>query len=1264
MVLEQINTDQDKENISVNELRDAVKPGWFLDNENSDYDENIKSVWDLLNNSEQLSEEDRVLTESLRFTLNAEKEKIKNWNTVTEEDKELLKVRIDLVWEDLEEVHELEELINLHDNEVAEQDNEVNTQNEKIIQKFWELSAQDIKSLKDDLSIWWDLINDIDWVLDKWNIDLTNTKCIKAVNILNNIIKEDPERYEKLKNIVKFQTIEMSHEVNIKIAKNNWQVWDSIKQERVTVWNIDYYSVEQKMLVQLRANICYWENLEIDWCRWNKKEKLWEMLFSFGQKTENQKLTSIYIYRLEIITRQDIMNSRNIGESLFNMPELDEILGILPREDQNKIMEEFLEDCFLRVRMDWMHFEDLIWNEYFKKLLILKVKVKTEWNISIEQWIKDRQHLLESLWNSWNETIIKNIQEEINALSIKSPATWMYVFKTMWEYYQSQVDDLKNTIKLQNKNNVDIEQRQNVKEETTDMLSSYNLLLELNELNQAQEYKSMLLSITDKLASFYNNANTKYREWIEKGELIDLYVVKNLAVKFNKYLSPEEQNSRWQDFANFMNKCRKEVSNDINKCSDTLDILSQIESVEAEWNKYELEPTYWRPWTFASSREMDFYASNIWAGLTPPNMPDPSNPDVLNHPISYKLQIWTSRFEWWLWVKNIYNKIQSWEMNVIITKSGYPWRRVEAATTVNLSTKTVQKYLMTERGLERVPAVYEQWFWWELCKYEEHDWEIWLYKFGPNWELPSEPTKKITSQDIVHSNLAMASAMESIDTEDFNNVINQFKEEEIWSFAEIQKSIESLIGKYNNQDLSHNDMNALRNEIWTMLNYIDNIPVSKLRELRNVLDKMKWNKNRITNPYEQEIEWRINQIDILLKIHDDPHYREYLFKLASLESNDNRYEQVNWEEIVGILWSIAAIVVCIVLAAPSWWSSLCGAAAGATALSTFLTWVAAGAMIKTTTYLVQQEIRTSRNFRQASVKVTIDRNWNTVEIPWYLEEQDMSTFYKYRSWQISFGEHLLNVTKELWPKIVEGVLQSMQWFMIWKLLWQLSKTLKMGYDFYRKGKSYYWILTKFLVIWLTTEVVFRGRTAPNTTEVDIMKDIDNCFDTLIPEKLRSWSRENERELRSIFLDITCKSMDDNWNLTMEYDPDSKYFKSLLRYYTESGGVIRENNDWVIIIEHNNKTIKLFPSKIPASYRQLSVQDKKILENIWWINVNHTTWEITYENPEWLEWLRALWAYLENSWEWEVFINDNQYAKIVFLQSDWGSSVVTVQPSKS
>lgn len=1270
MVLEQINTDENKENISVNELRDAIKPGGFLDSENKNYEENIKSVWDLLNNSEQLSEIDKALIESLKSVLNDEKEKIKSGNIVTAEDKNLLKVYIDLLWENDQEVQELEELIALYNNDINEESSEINPNNEIIINNFENLPEQD-KNLLINLKIWLDLINNIDCFLDKWEIDLSKKENIKAVNILNNIIKDDPERYEKLSNIVKRETIEMSHEVNVKIAKNDWKVWDSTKQERITVWNIDYYNAEQKMLIQLWANVCYWENLEIDWCRWNKKEELWEMLFSFNKKTENQKLTSIYLYRLEIITRQDVMDYRQIEDKLLSMPELDDILNTLSREEQNEVMEEFLWKCFLRVRMGWMHFEDLIWSDYFRRLLILLVKTKTEWDISIEQWIEDRQNLIKSLWDLWNEEIIKNIQEEIASLSIKNLTNWKYVFKTMWEYYQSQVDDLEKTINAQNRDNVDIEKRQHAQNEAMDILIEFQFLLGLSDLVKTNElsenwYKWQLMGMISKLATLYNNADTpKYREWIENWEIIDLYVVNNIAVQFKKHLTPKEQNNWWQDFLNFMNKCSKQVAPDINKCSNTLDMLYQVESAEVDRKNATIEPTFWKPWAFLDTKMIDFYRSNAWQSCRPPEMWDLSNIDVYGEPTSYKLQLWEHSFEWWLWVKDIYDKAKAWEMNIIITKPWIKWSRVEVSWPIDVDKwDWPKRQFFTGKGFERLPARYQEWFSWELCKYEEHDWEIWLYKFGPNWELPSQPTQIITNQDIVHSNLAMTSAMESIDTEDFNNVMKEFNEEELWTFAEIQKSIESLVGKYNRENLSHDDVKDLRKEIWTMLTYIDNIPVEKLKELRSVLDGMKWDKSKILNPYEQEILWRIYQIDALLTIHDDPSYRNYLFKLWNLESNNDRYEQVDWEAVVGIIWSIAAIIACIIIAAPSWWTSLTGAAAAVAAFESFLACTATTVAIKTTTYFIQQDIRSARNFRQASDKIAVDRYWNEITIPWYLAKEDMSSFYKYSSWEISLGEHLWNIASDLWPIVAESVQTAIKWFIIWQGLWQISKWLKMGYDFYRKGKSYYGILTSLFAVGITTEVVFTKWTASNTTEVDVMKDIDNYLDTLIPKKLRSWSQENETELMNIFSDITCKSMDDSWNLSMEYNPDNKNFKSLLKYYEDAGGIITKQDDWTIIVEHNGKTLTLCPSKTPASYRKLSAQDKEALENVWWIDVDHSTWEITYKNPEGLKWLRALWVYMQNSWQWEVFIGDNHYAKVMFLQPDWWSSVVTVQPSKT
>jgi len=1249
MVIDQIkNIDTSWDNrIDSQELENAIQD-WFFNSP-----ENLQAVWNLLNWN-NLNWWDLELLNSLEQSLNNLKDSITSKDTVNDNDRHILWIYNNLLWsKHFSIVKEVVNSITINRaSETVLSNYQLLLQNEKdyILNFFFK---NDKNTIESDSNFGTKILEKIENYINDSNFELSNENEIKTVNVINKLLKGE-DNNESIKNVhdglvqkVNHCCFDMIYEVNRIIAQNS-----NYKEPRKN------YTAHDTMLVQLRANVCYWEDLEIDWLRWGPYSLDWW----------NKTLTSIYFYRLEIRTRQDVIDYRhnNPGlwntDHLLNIPKLDEILSVLPREDQNDVLEMFLTNCFLRIRQNWMHFEDLIWSEYFENLLTLSVKVKTEWNISIEQWIRDRQNLINSLETPRNESLIKNIQEEINVLSTKNPATWEYVYRTMWEYYQAQVDELTNTINTQNKNNIDIEQRQKASYEAESILTWFALLLEQGKLNDLNKYKEILYSIIDEIATMYNDTSTtKYRKWIESWELINQYVIKYLAVQFNKCLSPNEQHGWWEDFFNFMNKCRNEISNDINCCSDTLDIVSQIESIEVGW-KYELEPTYWKPWEFLSKTQIDFFSTSAWIGLMPPNMPYPLDPDIYNTPTSYKLQLWMTRFEWWPWVKDVFNQVQSGELNVVITQQWYPWNWIEAWAPMDPS-KFETRRLMSA-GFREVPAVYKQWFPWELCKYEDRDWEIWLRKFNPDGTLPSEPTKIITWQDIVQSNLAMSSAIESLDTENFNDVMKEFSKEK-WSFMEIQESIEWFMRLYNKQELSHDDVGSLRRSIRTMLEKIDSndIDTNKLRKLRESLVKMQWNWNGIQNPYEESIQWRISQIDTLIKIKEDPMYRQNLLKLTNLESNDDWYEQVDWVEIIGIIWSIAAIVAWIILAIPSWWTSLYWAATVTAWLSTFLTWVAAGALIKTTTYLAQQQIITNRNYRQASAKQVTDWNWNIIwYIPWYIEEQDMSTFYKYWSWKISLGEHLWNVANELWPKILDGVIQAMTWYMVWGCLWQISNELKMWYQYYRKCKSYYKIFTNLLTVGVATEVIFIKWTAQDVKETDIIKDIDNYFDALIPTNLRS--EKHEQEMTDIFWEITCQSMDTNGNLIMEYNPDCKTFKMLLNFYTDAGGVVREDDNWVIVVEHHGKTVTYRPSKVPAEYRWLSSYEKETLERVWCVRVNHNTWKITYKHPEWLGQLRLLSAYMENSWEWDVFISDNWLVKVMFKQWNWNNAIVTIQPENS
>ena len=131
--VKQIDQNQDN-NINTQELLDAMKPNWFLSNEN-----NLEEVWKLLSN-EELSEEDKALVGSLKSTIDNEINTILEKWTATEEDIMLINIRKELLWENDDRVQKLEKIINnwsKNDMEIAQDNQEVD-----IVQILQELDNE------------------------------------------------------------------------------------------------------------------------------------------------------------------------------------------------------------------------------------------------------------------------------------------------------------------------------------------------------------------------------------------------------------------------------------------------------------------------------------------------------------------------------------------------------------------------------------------------------------------------------------------------------------------------------------------------------------------------------------------------------------------------------------------------------------------------------------------------------------------------------------------------------------------------------------------------------------------------------------------------------------------------------------------------------------------------------------------------------------------------------------------------------------------
>jgi len=375
--LEQINNQEIDNQISIAELRDAIKPGWFLSDEN-----NIKEVWKLLNN-EELDENDKALLESLTTTIDNEINTIIERWTATEEDIILINVRKELLGEndDRVQVQKLEELIATQNSEAnqditeeAPQTAEWPTEEEIIMQKYDSLVETDILTLS-KLNIWANLIWDIDSFLEGWhtNLNFENKDIINALNILNWIINHDNLRHEKLKNIIDRKIKTMSEIVNKRIAGN-------------VNGNADYYKENEKRLIQLRANVCYWENLIINWFtnRWNA----WEIR---RIDWTNEWITNLYIYKLEFETRIDVTNRMKFKE-LLHIPNIDKKLEWLSNESKENIMREFLK-LFFKIRQPWLFFENKIWDENLEHVFDCFVNAEAFKETPMEEFIYTQKQL-------------------------------------------------------------------------------------------------------------------------------------------------------------------------------------------------------------------------------------------------------------------------------------------------------------------------------------------------------------------------------------------------------------------------------------------------------------------------------------------------------------------------------------------------------------------------------------------------------------------------------------------------------------------------------------------------------------------------------------------------------------------------------------------------------------------------------------------------------------------------------------------------------
>ena len=285
-------------------------------------------------------------------------------------------------------------------------DNLTDNQNQ-ILSFFTERFWNKYPELKEEL----ELNKIIDWCIVANNILPNN---VQNINERCNLIwNKSVEKLNKIKEILQNKIDEISKNVNKIIAANKAPGQSP-------------YTSEQIQFIQLWGNVFYWANLEITGKRWNMK----------NTDSSNEWKTNIYIYKLELMTRQDVIDIRKEFNQLLNIPNLDAKFAWISADAQEKIMTEFLK-FFLDIKGEWMYFENDIWNDSLEKVLTFIIDAEKYKNITIDDYLN--QYFSDDLTDE--EKSQRNSLEQ-----------GLQQYQTIWWYFESQAQQLKNLC-LQHKDN-------------------------------------------------------------------------------------------------------------------------------------------------------------------------------------------------------------------------------------------------------------------------------------------------------------------------------------------------------------------------------------------------------------------------------------------------------------------------------------------------------------------------------------------------------------------------------------------------------------------------------------------------------------------------------------------------------------------------------------------------------------------------------------------------------------------------------------------
>ena len=251
---------------------------------------------------------------------------------------------------------------------------------------------------------------------ENWIVDKTKFQD----NLLNLMSTKFDENFSSQLSIYAFETLKKDNADYLeeikkqKEEKKKWEEWidkitsdiDEKIKDKIEIYMWEYakdwsfvYKENDIKLLQWLINEVYGTSIQIDGKIGNRNY--------LSTNTENEKLTNIYINRLEILYRNILIERRrelkwNNFDNLLYIPNLEMMIWVLDQKWQEKVLWEFFEFYLEKVKKEWMSFENNIW----------EIMKNDEWNsalvIILNLMITKQQYL----WQDKKAKDIYNLTDE------------------------------------------------------------------------------------------------------------------------------------------------------------------------------------------------------------------------------------------------------------------------------------------------------------------------------------------------------------------------------------------------------------------------------------------------------------------------------------------------------------------------------------------------------------------------------------------------------------------------------------------------------------------------------------------------------------------------------------------------------------------------------------------------------------------------------------------------------------------------------------